>query len=474
MKIQTNRKPVVSGLFYPDQAEQLRSELDIYFSVATKPQSYSDIRALIVPHAGYNYSGAVAAKAYQQLDENRTFENLFVIAPSHHVAFNGASVFSQGNYETPLGTVEVNLKLCKQLIDKHAVIGFFPQAHSQEHAIEVQLPFLQHHLKTPFKIVPVLIGTHDLDQLKQLAESLKPYFTADNLFIISSDFSHFPKYEDAIIADRNMADGIEKNSVDEVLKSVNLNKRLHINNLATSACGLSAILTLLFLSAGDKNLRYTGIKYQNSGDAPKSNPDRVVGYWAFTLTSQPSGYKELLTDADKNILLSIARNGITAYLKKDQAPKLSDQDYNNTLKKSLGTFVTLHHGKTLRGCIGRFETIEPLFLLVQDMAITAATNDKRFKPVTLDELDELSIEISVLTPLKKIHTKEEIEIGRHGIYIKQGINHGTLLPQVATENKWSVDEFLGYCAKNKAHIGWDGWKTAELYTYEAIVFSEPE
>jgi AmmeMemoRadiSam system protein A len=106
------------------------------------------------------------------------------------------------------------------------------------------------------------------------------------------------------------------------------------------------------------------------------------------------------------------------------------------------------------------------------MAIAAATNDKRFKPVTMDELDELSIEISVLTPLKKIHTKEEIEIGRHGIYIKQGLYHGTLLPQVATENNWSVDEFLGYCAKNKARIGWDGWKTAELFTYEAIIFSE--
>jgi AmmeMemoRadiSam system protein B/AmmeMemoRadiSam system protein A len=472
MKIQTNRKPAVNGLFYPDQPEELRTELALYFTRAVKPQKYSDIRALIVPHAGYSYSGEVAAQAYQQLNVNQTFENIFILAPSHHVAFNGASVFSTGNYETPLGTVDVNIELCNQLINKHSIIGFIPEAHSQEHAIEVQLPFLQYHLKKSFKLVPILIGTHDLDQLNKLAACLKPYFTDKNLFVVSSDFSHFPNYEDAIIADMNMADGIEKNKVDEVLKSVNLNKKLKIENLATSACGLSAILTLMFLSADDKNLRYTGIKYQNSGDAPKSNPNRVVGYWAFTLTNQPLSYKQLLTDDDKNTLLSIARKSIFEYLKNEEVTELPKQNYNDTLKQTMGIFVSLHQGKNLRGCIGRFETIEPLYQLVQEMAIAAATNDKRFKPVTMDELDELSIEISVLTPLKKIHTKEEIEIGRHGIYIKQGLYHGTLLPQVATENNWSVDEFLGYCAKNKARIGWDGWKTAELFTYEAIIFSE--
>ncbi|MGE4289393.1 MAG: AmmeMemoRadiSam system protein B [Salinivirgaceae bacterium] len=474
MKIPANRKPVVNGLFYPDQPEELQTILATYFMRATKPSHDTDIRALIVPHAGYNYSGEVAAQAYQQLNANQSFENVFILAPSHHVAFNGASVFARGNYETPLGTVEVNLELCNQLIDKHKVINFLPEAHSQEHAIEVQLPFLQYHLKKPFKLVPILIGTHDLELLEMLAASLKPYFTDKNLFVVSSDFSHFPNYEDATIADMNMADGIEQNKVEEVLKSVNLNKKLNIENLATSACGLSAILTLMFLSSGDKNLRYTGIKYKNSGDAPNSNPKRVVGYWAFTLTKQPPGYKHLLTDDDKNTLLSIARLSIAEYLQKEEVTELMEQEVNNALKQAMGVFVSLHHGKNLRGCIGRFETIEPLYQLVQDMAVASATNDKRFKPVTLDELDELSIEISVLTPLKKIHSKEEIEIGRHGIYIKQGINHGTLLPQVATENKWSVDEFLGYCAKNKAHIGWDGWKTADLFTYEAIVFSEPQ
>ena len=205
MKIQTNRKPVVNGLFYPNHPEELRTELASHFARATKPQTYSDIRALIVPHAGYKYSGEVAAQAYQQLNENQTYENLFILAPSHHAAFNWASVYSKGNYETPLGTVEVNLELCNQLIEKHKIINFLPEAHSQEHAIEVQLPFLQYHLKKLFKLVPILIGTHDLNQLKKLAACLKPYFTDKNLFVVSSDFSHFPNYEDAIIADMNMA-----------------------------------------------------------------------------------------------------------------------------------------------------------------------------------------------------------------------------------------------------------------------------
>jgi AmmeMemoRadiSam system protein A len=152
--------------------------------------------------------------------------------------------------------------------------------------------------------------------------------------------------------------------------------------------------------------------------------------------------------------------------------KLSTKKYSKNLLTPAGVFVTLHNRKQLRGCIGRFDTDEPLYKMVQKMALAAATQDRRFEKINTDELSQLSIEISVLTPMKRIQSKDEIVLGEHGIYMKQGTSHGTLLPQVALEKNWTVDEFLGYCSQNKAGLGWDGWKTAELYVYSAIVFKE--
>ena len=145
-----------------------------------------------------------------------------------------------------------------------------------------------------------------------------------------------------------------------------------------------------------------------------------------------------------------------------------------TLKKSCGAFVTLHKEGKLRGCIGRFVADEPLYEIVQKMSVAAATEDRRFPVVESNELKELDLEISVLTPLKKIDSIDEIEMGKHGIYIKKGFASGTFLPQVAIETGWTKEEFLGYCARNKAGLGWDGWKDADIYIYEALVFDEEE
>ncbi len=471
MKSLVNRKPVVKGRFYPGPSDELKKMLFSLFSTTKKPDTFENIRAIIAPHAGYVYSGEIAANAYMQINPISTFETIFILAPSHHVSFQGASIYQIGNYETPLGEVNVNTDLSNQLIENCPYFFYLPQAHQQEHSLEVQLPFLQYHLKTAFSIVPIVLGTNKPEILKEISKHLKPYFNEKNLFIISSDFSHFPNYEDAIIADMNTAEAIEKNSINEVIKSVELNKKLIIKNLATSACGLSGIITLLHLTENEKELCIKAIKYKNSGDVASGDHERVVGYWAFKVIHCSLDTDFSLTKNEKATLLSFARSSLESYLKKNRFPKFTTI-LSEALIRNTGVFVSLHHGDSLRGCIGRFESDEPLYKLVQKMAVASATSDNRFEKVSLSELSDINIEISVLTPLKKIHAKDEIEIGRHGIYIKQGLNHGTLLPQVATENNWSVDEFLGYCAKNKARIGWDGWKNAELYTYEAIVFSE--
>jgi AmmeMemoRadiSam system protein A len=148
--------------------------------------------------------------------------------------------------------------------------------------------------------------------------------------------------------------------------------------------------------------------------------------------------------------------------------------YDTNLDQLAGAFVTLREAGNLRGCIGRFISDIPLYKLICEMAIAAATQDSRFDPVSLREIRRLDIEISVLTPLKRITSPAEIIPGKHGIYIRKGHSSGTYLPQVATETGWTVEEFLGHCARDKAGLGWNGWKDAEVFVYEACVFSEQE
>jgi hypothetical protein len=179
-----------------------------------------------------------------------------------------------------------------------------------------------------------------------------------------------------------------------------------------------------------------------------------------------------LNDDEKRALLTLARQTIEMYVDKRSIPPVSPTLLSASLNRNCGAFVTLHKNDELRGCIGRFDAGEPLYKIVQHMAIAAATQDYRFAPVRKQELKSLTIEISVLTPLRSITSLDEIKLGRHGIYIKKRQNVGTFLPQVATETGWTTEEFVGHCAADKMGIGWNGWKDAELFTYEALVFSE--
>lgn len=179
-----------------------------------------------------------------------------------------------------------------------------------------------------------------------------------------------------------------------------------------------------------------------------------------------------LKETEKQQLLKVARNTLTAYIKNGNTPKMDESELSPALKTACGAFVTLHKNNQLRGCIGRFGAQEPLYKVVQDMTISSATQDNRFNPVENDELDDIDIEISVLTPMKKIDDVKQIELGKHGIYIQKGFASGTFLPQVANDTGWNLEEFLGHCARDKAHIGWDGWRDADVFTYEAIIFEE--
>lgn len=177
-----------------------------------------------------------------------------------------------------------------------------------------------------------------------------------------------------------------------------------------------------------------------------------------------------LSKEEKRLALQIASDELHGFLK-PQAHKIKqDKNFPQFLMSKCGVFVSLYVGKQLRGCIGTFSEEKPLHKNIRKMAHAAATQDSRFPSIRAEELDLLRIEISILSPRLAIEGPEEIEIGKHGIYLESGSNRGTLLPQVAVNQQWTVEEFLGNCAQNKAGLAWDGWKSARLFTYEAIIF----
>jgi MEMO1 family protein len=468
-----DRLPAVAGTFYPAKQNELNSMLNQLFAKAKPFRNIKDVIAIICPHAGYVYSGEVAASAFNQIDAEKKYENVFILGSSHHIAFDGASIYSQGNFITPLGKVPVNVELASQLIKNYKFFSNRTDAHEREHSLEVQLPFLQYHMKKDFKIVPIVIGTQSIETCKKIADALQPYFNTKNLFIVSSDFSHYPSYRDAENVDKATADAILSNSSVDLIKSLTRNKQKNISNLVTCLCGWTSVLTILSMTENNSDFMYTHIQYKNSGDSDYGEKDRVVGYNAIAVSiNEKIGF--ILTSKDKKDLLGFARNTVEQYIKTQKKPNINETDLSSVLKTNCGAFVTLKKHGALRGCIGRFDSNEPLYMVVQEMAIASSTQDYRFSPVEEKELSEIEIEISVLTPMKRIKSIDEFELGRHGIYIRKGYRSGTFLPQVATETGWTKEEFLSHCAQDKAGIGWNGWKDAELYIYEALVFSEKE
>jgi AmmeMemoRadiSam system protein B/AmmeMemoRadiSam system protein A len=477
---QADREPVAAGRFYPADKETLSSDLSKLFSGSGSNSSAARVRAIISPHAGYVFSGKIAADAYASIPKESKYKNIFIIGSSHVMAFNGASVFNTGDYMTPLGRMKVNLEIAEMLKANNSCFRFPVTSHSQEHSLEVQIPFIQYYFKSPPPIVPIIIGTDSKSTIMEIAAALKPYFNSENLFIISSDFSHYPSYTEANIVDKATADAIVTGSAEIFLNELRKNSSKNIEGLATSMCGWTSGLTLLYLTAQNPDLEYRKIAYCNSGDSRFGNKDEVVGYNAIIVTeknrapvtSVDSESDVSFSPGEKDMLFSIARGSITKMLNENKRQIINPATVPPALCKKMGAFVTLKIKGELRGCIGRFTSNDPLYEVVNQMAEASAFDDGRFTPLTRAEFEKTDIEISVLGPLKKIRDTSEIVLGKHGIYIKKDFRTGTMLPQVAIEQKWTLEQFLGYTSRDKAGLGWLGWKDAEIYIYEAVVLEE--
>lgn len=464
------REPYVAGKFYPGDEKSLRNYLAQVFKEVHVQPFTERVRAIIVPHAGYVYSGKVAAYAYAALKRQKPYRNVFMIGASHVSSFGGASAYLGDGFKTPLGTVPINKKIVDQL-RKNSVFGFNNSPHQEEHSLEVQLPFLQFVLDS-FNIVPISIGSKNKAILTEIASVLMPFFTEENLFVISTDLAHYPSYNEAVKLDSLVIQAILSGDPEKFDQQVMNNESGNIPNYHTAICGYSAVYVFLNLINKGK-YQIEKLFYANSGDVSKDY-SRVVGYVSMAVLENKSSEVSIqFSKEEEKLMFEIARRAIEEKLYQKPFPDFSGR-ITSSLQEKCGVFVTLKINGQLRGCIGTFRQDRMLWQNIKEMAVAAAFQDSRFRPLTKEEYPEVDIEISVLTPMRKISSIDEIVLGKHGIYIKRGFQGGTLLPQVATEQNWTKEEFLGHCARDKAGIGWDGWKdkNTEIYVYEAIVIEE--
>jgi AmmeMemoRadiSam system protein B/AmmeMemoRadiSam system protein A len=465
------REPAVAGAFYPDKPEVLSRDVKKYLENSKKEKIEGDIVALISPHAGYMYSGQVAAYAYK-LVEGRAFDSVVVVAPSHRVLFKGASLYDRGGYRTPLGVVPIDTELSKKMMERRKEIQFLPEAHSQEHSLEVQIPFLQVVLKT-FNLIPIVMEPYwSWETCQSVASAIAETVKGKRVLLVAStDLSHFYTYNIAVELDKIFLNHIERFDVE------GLNRDLKNNR--TEACGGGPVVTIMLAAKMLGANHGKVLKYANSGDVT-GDRSRVVGYAAAVFYKTAGGKEKMkeekkvgvdlgLNEEEKKTLHQIAKTVIENKAKGKAVPDFKVE--SPTLKENRGAFVTIHKRGQLRGCIGYIEGQGPLHKTIERMAEAAAFKDPRFTPVKENELPELELEISVLTPLKRITDVNEIQVGKHGIYIVKGMWAGLLLPQVATEYGWDRQTFLEHTCQ-KANLPSNAWKEkdTEIYIFSADIF----
>jgi len=476
------REPAFAGQFYPADSSKLSKSIQYFLEAADTIKTDKPI-ALIAPHAGYVFAGQIMADAYNQA-RNYNYDLVIILGTNHTTAgFYKIGVYPGSSFETPLGKSEIDTALSQSLVESNSDCMFNEEVHAKEHSIEVQLPFIQ-YLFPNAKILPVVIGNPDYEMCVRFGKSLASFIKDKNALIIaSSDLSHYPDYEDAVNIDRNTLDAAASLDTRRLKDLIENQMGQGIDNLATCACGEGPILAAM--SAANELGTSSGsvVSYANSGNSLIGNKKKVVGYGAviFSLSNtrnktiiqdkNSENLKFELNDSDKKALLKFARITIRQYLETETLPLA--RGFKPMLYKNLGAFVTLRINSELRGCIGYMREDMPLCEVVGTMAIQSAFNDLRFYPLTLDEFHKCEIEISVLTPAKPINNYTEIVLGKDGVIIKKNGKQAVFLPQVAAEMNWSREELLENLCR-KAGLLPDDWKDAQLLTFQAEVFEEPQ
>jgi AmmeMemoRadiSam system protein B/AmmeMemoRadiSam system protein A len=475
------RLPVFAGQFYPADSIILKKQLELFLKNA-KPPEVKDVLAIIVPHAGYIYSGQIAADAYNQVKGNN-YDLIVILGTNHTTAgFSSISLYPKGAFITPVGKLEIDNKIAEELLNKDTDVNTDLSVHKKEHSIEVQIPFIK-SLFPKAKILPLIVGKPDIGMCTRFGKALADILKDKKVLVVaSSDLSHYPDFEDAIKTDNNTLKVIAGLDPAVIVSEMQNQMDRNITQLVTCACGEAPIIAAVELAkalgAGCASI----ISYTNSGYNPLGSTDRVVGYGAVAISKgQPvrifdadtiiTNNSYILTPSDKKALLKYARQTLEQYFTAQIVPL--PRNINNMLKTKRGAFVTLKKKGELRGCIGHMAEDTPLYTTVGAMALQASFNDTRFSPLTREELSQVEIEISVLTPFTLVRNADEIILGRDGVIVKKGNSQAVFLPQVATETGWSKEEFLDQLCY-KAGLSAGDWKDAQLFTFQADVFDEAE
>ncbi|RMF97818.1 MAG: AmmeMemoRadiSam system protein B [Candidatus Schekmanbacteria bacterium] len=482
------RPSVLAGSWYPADKDTLEGTIENYFeSTKEKVKGISTYKpvALIEPHAGYIYSGKAAAAGYNCL-KGKDIERVIILAPSHYAYFEGIALSSADYFETPLGRIPVEKAICSKL-SKIKGFSYNDSAHSREHSIEIQLPFLQRALDN-FSIIPLLVGEVEGSEYKRFADSIKPFINDKTIVIASSDFTHYGSRFGYLPFRKDIPENLKRIDMaaeDFILKKDSTGFIKYFNETGITICGrkpIAILLNLLDESAKGKLLIYY-TSGEITGDYNNSVSYATTIFYDSAKKVQTNNKKskrkesgKYLTEEEKKTLLKLSRAVLRRYLE----GKATDDEFLNTfnitdkLREKRGVFVTLKRREMLRGCIGYVLGIEPLYKAVRDNTINAASRDPRFEPVQPYEEKECEIEISVLTVPEEMSDIYDFEIGKHGLIIEKGWGRGLLLPQVPVEYGWDKKTFLEQLCR-KAGLPTDAYKSgAKLWRFEAEVFSEED
>jgi hypothetical protein len=440
----------LSNAWYPAKGKKLRRQVEELkeraiqdFEIVMDPDR---VKAILVPHAAYNYSGIVAAAAYQAVEKAK-IKRIFIIGPSHYVPFQGVAL-PDAQYEkfgNDLGSISLDRKILKKLrMDGSGLFKSVQRAYDLEHSIEIQIPFIQAYFPT-CSIIPLLLGDLDHQQFDQLANILRDYIDDEVLCVFTSDLTHYgqsfsytPFMQDIpqnlVALDQNIVNTIELLSYTKFENVLDRTK--------ATVCGYAPIKLLMKLF-DNSNLESYVAAYDRS--THEQNPEHSVSYVSMIFSSQKRGSLELsnqLTGYEKMVLKKLVKQSLENLFNKTKSCSC-DYILTNTLFDHIGAFVTLYDkNHQLRGCIGKIVADQPLYKTVCDMARASALEDFRFSAVKHDEISELSFEISVLTRPEKIDSYQKIKIGTDGIILKYQNRSSVFLPQVPVEQGWNLHETL--------------------------------
>jgi len=441
------RESVFSGSWYPSDKNELANLVDSYLNNAQELKIEGEIKAIIVPHAGYVYSGQIAATAFKQLEKE--YDNIFLIGPSHRYALTNSSISGFKYYSTPLGKIKLSKKAQQML--KEELINNIEEAHEQEHALEVELPFLQRQLKN-FEIIPILVGSTDTNGFKDV---LSKYLGEEDLIVASVDLSHYHEYNEAV--------QLDSYTIEKIL---NLDDEAILYSEIDAPWAISSLLKI----AKEKSWKPYLIAYANSGDIT-GNKESVVGYSSII-------FVETFSEIEKQFLLELARKSAETYLKKGEKLEINEKEIPERLKIKKGCFVTFTKSNQLRGCIGDILPQVPLYECVIENSINAAVNDGRFNPMVYREMEEINIDISILTiPILLEHRDSEELLAKlksfeQGVVLKRGLHQSTYLPIVWEQIPYKQDFLSNLCIKGQMEA--DCWEDSEteIYVYTAEDFAE--